>query len=302
MHSANAASAVSPRKPSSLRQRVLSAAVLIPLVIALVWWSVWSVVALLAAVAVLATLELYAAFAHGGHRPQVRVGVVLALAPLAAAALQRYTSFPLGPPAIVLVIVASLVAMLPRHDQERALADWALTAAGALYTGVLLSQIVLLRDLATPLCSGLFADLGLAPGAGWIFLVLLITWGQDVLAYFVGKYLGRRRMAPRLSPKKTWEGAAGGMLGALLGAWLGVALFGLPVSLAQGALLGLVGGIIGPLGDLSESFIKRQVGLKDAGHLIPGHGGVLDRIDSLLFTAPILYYLIVLLTGGAGAP
>jgi phosphatidate cytidylyltransferase len=104
-------------------------------------------------------------------------------------------------------------------------------------------------------------------------------------------------MAPSLSPRKTWEGAAGGMVGALAGAFVALALFGLPLSLWKTALIGIAAGIVGPVGDLSESFIKRQAGLKDAGTLIPGHGGVLDRIDSLLFTAPTVYMLALLMAG-----
>jgi phosphatidate cytidylyltransferase len=279
-----------------LRQRVLSAVVLVPLVVGVVWWNVWSVVAVLAAAAVLAAFELYGAFAHGGYHPQARVGVALAVAPVLAAALQSLVGVPLILPVVTLAIMVSLVAALRRHSHERALADWALTVAGALYAGVLLAHLVLLREIDTPLRPALVSNLGLAPGAAWIFFVLFVTWWQDVLAYFVGKYLGRTRMAPGLSPKKTWEGAVGGLLGAVLGGVLAVALFGLPMSLLAAALLGAVGGVVGPLGDLSESFIKRQVGVKDAGHLIPGHGGILDRVDSLLFTAPVLYYLIVLLT------
>jgi phosphatidate cytidylyltransferase len=268
--------------------------VLVPLAVCLVWWSLWSVVAFAAAVAALAVAELYGAFAHGGHQPQAPVGVVLALAPVLAAALQTLTALHVMPPIVTLAIVISLVAALPRHQQEGALAAWALTLAGALYIGGLLSYLVLLRAIETPLRPGPLVDLGLAPGAAWVFLVLFVTYWQDALAYFVGKYLGRTHMTS-LSPKKTWEGAAGGMAGAVGGSLLAVWLFGLPIDLLAGALLGLVGGIVGPLGDLAESFIKRQVGLKDVGRLIPGHGGMLDRIDSLLFTAPVLFYAILAL-------
>lgn len=296
MDSANAASGASPRKPSSLRQRILSSIVLAPLVIALVWWSAWSVAAGVLAVALIAARELYDAFAHGGYRPQARVGATLTLLLVAAAAAENATAVPTFLPALVLVIIASLVTSLPRHAEPGAIAGWALTSAGAVYIGGLLSFVVLLRGLSSPLSPAPLSGLGIEPGAAWIFLVLLVTWGQDVLAYFVGKYAGRTRMTPGLSPKKTWEGAIGGMAGAVGGGVLAVALCGLPISLGAAALLGVVGGIVGPLGDLSESFIKRQVGVKDAGHLIPGHGGALDRIDSLLFTAPVLYYLILLLT------
>src|SRR6185436_8857704 len=103
---------------------------------------------------------------------------------------------------------------------------------------------------------------------------------------------GRHKMAPTLSPKKTWEGAAGGLIGAVVASLVCIPLLGLPLGPGAGLVLGIVGGVVGPLGDLAESLIKRQVGLKDAGNLIPGHGGILDRADSLLFTIPILYYLI----------
>jgi phosphatidate cytidylyltransferase len=295
MDSANAASAVSPRKASSLKQRILSAVVLAPLVVGLVWWSLWTLVALVTVATVIATVELYGAFAHGGYRAQTRVGVLLAIAPVLAAALEALTDTSLILPALILAVPVSLVAALNRHAEQGALAGWALTVVGALYTGGLLSHVVLLRDLDTPLRGGLLSNT-LEPGAAWIFLVLMITWGQDILAYFVGKYLGRTKMTS-LSPKKTWEGAGGGLLGAIGGGLLAATLFGLPLSMADSVLLGVVGGIIGPLGDLSESFIKRQVGVKDAGHLIPGHGGILDRIDSVLFTTPVFFYLIVLLTG-----
>ncbi|HEY3232626.1 MAG TPA: phosphatidate cytidylyltransferase, partial [Roseiflexaceae bacterium] len=107
----------------------------------------------------------------------------------------------------------------------------------------------------------------------------------------------RRQMAPLLSPKKTWEGAVGGLVGSVTASLVCIPLLGLPLTLGAGVVIGLVGGVVGPLGDLAESLIKRQVGLKDAGSIIPGHGGVLDRADSLLFTAPTLFYLITLFTG-----
>lgn len=156
---------------------------------------------------------------------------------------------------------------------------------------------VLLREVVSPIGPNLFSMLGLPleSGAAWIYFVLAITWIQDTAAYFVGKYLGRSKMAPVLSPKKTWEGAAGGLIGSILAAIAFAMILGLPLTILQAGVLGLVGGVAGPLGDLAESMIKRQVGLKDAGNLIPGHGGLLDRADSLLFTGPVLYYLIKLL-------
>lgn len=297
MDSANAASAVSKQKPSSLLQRTLSALALLPLVLLLVWWSYWSVTAAVLALSAVALLELYGAFARDSAAPRSWTGVACGLLLALAVALQPLAGQDLEAPALTLVIVASLVAELARPAEQRALSSWALTISGALYIAWLMSHFILLRGLDMPLRPAPLTPLRLEAGAAWIVLVLAITWLQDTLAYFAGRYLGRHKMAPVLSPKKTWEGFAGGMLGSVAGGLLAVWLMGLPIGLGAGALLGVVGGVVGPLGDLAESWIKRQVDLKDASHLIPGHGGLLDRIDSLLFTGPILYYLIRLLTG-----
>ncbi len=296
MDGANAATAAS-QKHSSLGQRVISALVLLPLVIALVWWSVWSLVATVAAVAVIGVVELYNAFAQSGYHPRITIGITITLALVAAVALQPLAPFDLLPLALGLSIIGSLIAELPHYDHKGALSDWALMLSGALYVGGLLGYLVLIRSLATPLKPGLLTPLGLSSGAAWIYFVLAITWLQDAFAYFIGKRLGRHKMAPGLSPKKTWEGAAGGMIGAIIAGVAATFILGLPISPLAGAALGAVGGIVGPLGDLAESMIKRQVGLKDAGNIIPGHGGLLDRVDSLMFTAPALFYLILLLVG-----
>jgi phosphatidate cytidylyltransferase len=293
MDSANAASAASPRNKSSLAQRVLSAVALLPLFIALVWWSIWSV----AATVVVATLI---AFRQGGFHPRTAVGIGSALSIISAIALQPLASSSLILPIVTLIIIVSLVVELAYPNQEGALPSWALTLAGAFYLAWLLSHFILLRALDIPLRDSIFKNLGMQPGVAWIYYICAITWIQDSAAYFVGRSFGRHKLAPILSPKKTWEGAIGGMIGAIVTGVVCISLLGLPISLLQGALLGLVGGFAGPLGDLSESLIKRQVGLKDAGNLIPGHGGILDRADSLLFTGPILYYLIKILTHGSG--
>ncbi|NLH49940.1 MAG: phosphatidate cytidylyltransferase [Myxococcales bacterium] len=125
-----------------------------------------------------------------------------------------------------------------------------------------------------------------------VLMLFALIWINDTGAYFVGSAIGKRKLAPRVSPNKTWEGAVGGfaasvILGAVIGVWSD------HFTLGQGFLLGVVLGIVGPLGDLAESALKRGAGLKDSGLLLPGHGGVLDRIDSVLFGAPILYYAII---------
>ena len=295
MDSANAASAASPRNNGSLAQRVLSAALLLPLLVVLVWWSVWSVVVTVVMATVVGLIELYSAFRQGGYHPRRLVGIASALAIIMAIGFQPTVAFDLLLPVVTFVIVVSLVAELAYPQQPGSLPSWALTLAGAFYIAWLLSHFILLRSLSTPaLHDTIFKQLGMQPGVAWIYYTCAITWLQDTSAYFIGRRFGRHKLAPILSPKKTWEGAAGGMIGAILTGVVCVLLLGLPITLLQGALLGLAGGIVGPLGDLSESLIKRQVGLKDAGNLIPGHGGILDRVDSILFVLPAVYWFVTI--------
>jgi phosphatidate cytidylyltransferase len=154
------------------------------------------------------------------------------------------------------------------------------TAMGAIYIGVLMSQIVALR----------FWDNGL----WYVLWGLLVTWANDTFAYFIGVTLGRHKLWPRLSPKKTWEGTVGGWLAAaVVGSWLAVAM-PLPIGYIFGAIVGFLAGVLALFGDLAVSMMKRQVGIKDSGTLFPGHGGMLDRLDSLLFTLPFIYQMVFL--------
>ena len=130
----------------------------------------------------------------------------------------------------------------------------------------------------------------LPDGAFWIFLVLAATWFNDTLAYFTGHAWGRHRMAPSLSPGKTWEGWLGGLAGSALGVLVLWWFWPNPLQLGEAVCLIFLSAIFGPMGDLAESLLKRSSGVKDSGHVIPGHGGMLDRIDALLFTAPLFYY------------
>ena len=155
------------------------------------------------------------------------------------------------------------------------------TAIGPLYVGFLLSHALLLREGAA----------GLEDGRAWLFYALLMTFAADTGAFFVGKLVGRHRMAPTVSPGKTWEGFVGGLVFAV-GASVGLSsLLGLPVSILGQLLLGLLLGLTAALGDLAESFMKRRAGVKDSGVIVPGHGGILDRMDSLLVTLPVTFYV-----------
>lgn len=150
----------------------------------------------------------------------------------------------------------------------------------------LMSHLVALREMGA---SGSWS------GAGWLLLALGTAWGGDTGAYFGGRLLGRTKLMPRISPAKTREGFVAGLATSVGFALLFRATLLPQLSVGHALLLGLVGGLGGPLGDLVESLIKRAFDVKDSGHLIPGHGGMLDRIDALLFTGPLLHACVVLL-------
>jgi phosphatidate cytidylyltransferase len=241
-----------------------------------------------------AVVELFAMLRVGGHAPRLGPGLAAALLFCAAAALRPFTTLDLTGLAFSAAVALTLAYELFPRDRSTSLPSWAYTFTGAAYIGWLLSAFILLRQLDIPLRPAPLAPLGIPPGAAWLMLVLAITWIQDSTAYFVGRSLGRTKMAPILSPKKSWEGFAGGLAGSIFTAVLATYLLGLPIGAWSAVMIGIATGIAGPLGDLGESLIKRQVGVKDSGALIPGHGGILDRMDSLLFTAPVVYYGVLL--------
>jgi phosphatidate cytidylyltransferase len=173
-------------------------------------------------------------------------------------------------------------------------AAWALASSGSLYLGLPIFAAITLRGLPGTLESTWMADLAqrmslgwdAAPrGLAWTLTVVLATWVGDSVAYLIGRAIGRRRLAPVLSPGKTIEGALAGLLGAMIVSALTFSALGLG-SWWLGLVAGVGIGLAGQLGDLSESFLKRQAGVKDSGTAIPGHGGILDRIDALLFAFP----------------
>ena len=164
--------------------------------------------------------------------------------------------------------------------------------AGILYIGWLLSYMVALR-----LEPGTTAS----PDAGrnFVFLALFTTFGSDTAAYFIGRALGKHKLAPQISPGKTWEGAIAGLFGAVIISLLFTlnTPLQLPLSYGQAILLGVLISIFGQLGDLAESLLKRNSGVKDSGSLMPGHGGLLDRMDSVVFAGVVvyLYYIFIVL-------
>ena len=174
---------------------------------------------------------------------------------------------------------------------------WAMTSFGVAYIGLLIPAIVLVAHLApaggsatTPV-----GPFGVGSGAAWTLLLVLVVWGYDTGAYLTGRWLGRRRLIDHISPSKTVEGLVGGLVVATLGAGIGAFVIGLEPwhPLVIGPLVGLAA----QAGDLAESMLKRAAGRKESGFLVPGHGGILDRVDSFLFAAPVLAGYALLAAG-----
>lgn len=184
----------------------------------------------------------------------------------------------------VSVLTALMFALLTplafQADIRRCLMDSAILVFGVLYIGLTLSYLPLTRSLAD--------------GTFLIFFLVLITWAGDTGAYYAGTLLGRHRLAPRISPNKTVEGLIGGLILSVILAHVARAWFVPTFSPIDCWILGLLLTTAGVIGDLAESLLKRSAGVKDSGGLIPGHGGMLDRLDSLLFTGPAFYYYVTL--------
>jgi phosphatidate cytidylyltransferase len=230
-----------------------------------------------AIIAMIAGWEFVRMMRAGGYSPSL--AVPLALIPLLVLD-SYYGSLRLLSLIMSIGLLGALALQLFRHSKTPT-ADWALGIAGGLYLGWGMGHIVALRELA----DGLYL----------IWLTLLCTWASDTFAYFAGRSFGgrlvERKLWPRHSPKKTWEGLFGGVAGSLVVAALFVTFT--PLSWGGTMLAGAIIPIAGLFGDLGISLMKRDVGVKDSSNLFPGHGGFLDRIDSVLFIAVVVYYLIV---------
>lgn len=262
---------------SSLAQRILTAVVGLPIILAAIWLGgTWLLLIVLAATAI-AGWEFYRLAGSATNSPPlVWLGILFVVAVVANAEFQLVAVEGL----VAAVAVAPLIYLIIRRSEDP-LISWAATVAGFLYVGFLTSHAVLLRNVDD--------------GRDWLVFALLVTFATDTGAYAVGRLVGRHKMAPSISPNKTWEGAIGGVLGAVLAAWGLSVVFELPLAVWQAIALGGAVSIAGQLGDLSESMLKRRAGADESSHILPGHGGILDRLDSVVFTIPLVYYFV---TGG----
>ena len=274
---------------SELTRRILFAVIAAPASIAIVYLGDWALAILLSVLSALAAWELFRIAQATGALPFDLAGIALAaLVPIAIHGQQRgvYTLSLTLVVAMVLLVFASAIWL--RGPQGKPLSSVAITAFGVLYASQF-SYIYALR----------YHDYAIGPAAGTLLVLLpvLLTWATDIGAYVFGRAFGRRKLIPSISPGKTVEGALGGLASAVIICLVYVRFVLMPYAqlglTLQGAILfGIVISIAAQTGDLAESVLKREAGMKDSSRIIPGHGGVLDRFDSLLFVLPIAFLLL----------
>ncbi len=278
-----------------LSQRLVTAAIGIPAILLLILAGGIVYIIAVAAVLTAAILEFFAATDPAGNpaagpRPHIRTGAppfyrqrLPAMAGAAAAIpLVLGAGGGLDQLAGILFVVVAflfLLLILTSSGPEDGLRDWTWVLAGLVYVGFLGSHLVLLRDLHD--------------GRGWAIVTVFGTFATDTFAYFVGRSMGRIHIAPVMSPGKTLEGFGAALIGGLLSVAVLVWITDVNINAGQALLLGLLLPLAAMTGDLAESFVKRGAGVKDTSGLVPGHGGILDRLDSILFTAPLVYYFVI---------
>ena len=254
--------------------RILAALVGLAVILPAIVFGGELAVEIIAGVAILIGLDEWATMAFPERR-------WWALARLLPPSVALYLAVLYGPEgAIPLALVGSALWLLLSTLFREGPVDDAVHTVGRLVLGlVYVTGLLLFVPLVRRLPDGL----------AWIFLIMVITWLGDSGAYFAGRFFGKHKLYEKISPKKTWEGAIGGALTAVAGTFV-VREVGLPdLTVLDCILLGVVVDAFGVVGDLTESMLKRSFGVKDSGWIMPGHGGILDRIDALLFTAPVLY-------------
>jgi len=295
------ARAISEAMPPGLWVRLVSSFIGIPLLLVLVFFEVDPsrtgilFTGALALVAMLGAGEFFRALRLRHFRPSSAGGFAAVLAiQLTAWGSSNRQIDDLLPLFLAVMVIGTLIHQVVRRESEP-LANAGVTFFGVIYVGWMMSYLIRLRSFGGTISPFPFPE---TPRGAWIVLyVFAVTWISDTGAYFVGSRFGKRKLAPRLSPNKTFEGAIGGLVAACLmslawGHWIGIPWWH---CIVLGPLLGL----LGQIGDLCESALKRDLGIKDFGGIMPGHGGVLDRFDSLLFTAPIAYYYLYYTMGTA---
>lgn len=271
-----------------LRDRVRSAAILVPPLVVALWWGGPWIVLVVGVAVVLGAREAFRLLTAAGHSSIPALGIVLAV----VIALGDSVKVLPGGSGLLLTglgVVLIGVGALTRLDPREGLAVFATTTFGALYVGLLGFVARLAWTDAPVVGTSILGWLG--SERAWILVLVLVVWTYDTAAYFAGRRFGKRPFMHHISPSKTLEGVGGGAAAAVIVGAVLVASLGR--SVLAGAVLGLVLAAAAQAGDLTESMLKRAAGAKESGRLIPGHGGLLDRVDSFLFAAPVAYFYVV---------
>ena len=278
------------RRPQQLVTRITTALIGLPPLFVLVWIGSGWFTGLVAIAAAIGALELSGMARHWRDRPFTVVAVAGAVALvvgahfLADASSAWNRAVPFGSAAAG----AALFWLLWVPPRKPGASVWVVTVVVALYVGGLLSHAPLLRAFDQ--------------GREWVLYLLLVTFATDTCAFLIGRAIGSRPLAPSTSPAKTWEGAVGGVAGAIAASLAIVATFSLDVAIWEAIVLGATVGVVGQLGDLAGSRLKRLAGIKSSGWMLPGHGGLLDRIDSIVFTLVVVYYFVSWLDSAEASP
>jgi phosphatidate cytidylyltransferase len=277
------AGASAPRRHEGIVKRIIASAIFIPCLIIIARRGGYYYLALINIMILIGLWEFYKMMEAKGLKPYKAMGIVSGLA------LSWYVFFQQGIYAnlfLSVIFIGIMVLELARKEKGLAVYHISVTVFGVFYIGWLGSHLILLREL--PHIKGLDYSLGFS----FVIVTFALTWCYDTGAYFVGSWLGKRKLFPSISPGKTLEGAIGGVLCSLVGILVARETIAPYLTIVQAVGLAIGASVVGQLGDLSESMIKRDVKIKDSSRTIPGHGGVLDRFDSLLFTAPLIYYVL----------
>jgi phosphatidate cytidylyltransferase len=269
-----------------LRQRVLSSVALIPVIFLCIWFGAPWFSLLIGVAALLGVVEFYGLFTHGKWQPLTVFGTLWTLFFICnahyAGQYGSETARIVGTGALLgsAVVLSWLVAVFSRADSERVVVRWSWSLVGVVYMGWLMAYWILLRDSSV------------WDGRGWVIVAAFSTFAVDTSAYFVGRMVGRHKLAPSISPAKTWEGAVGGFLAGVGAVVLLAYILGLDLGAERLVFIGVLVGFFAQVGDLAESKLKRVAGVKESGALIPGHGGLLDRLDSIVLTGVLVYYCL----------
>lgn len=265
-----------------LRTRVISAIIGLPLILAALYFGGKSLIILIFLLSIVGLYEYFNAFKNIGFKLSTWIGYLGTIAYYCLIILNKNSvvSFSL---ILFIIIILLFFDVIKRNN---AIIDAALTILGIIYIPCMFSNIIFLQNGIN--------------GKAVVWLPFLTAWLSDTFAYFTGITFGKNKLCPKISPKKTIEGSLGGILGSVISSLIAGIIFnnlGFSISLIHYGIIGVLSGAMGQIGDLFASSIKRFCKIKDYGNIIPGHGGILDRFDSILFTAPTVYFYLICIAG-----